>query len=86
MKKTITTIAILLGVTLGALAQQSNGGIFQRGYTSDEPYSYRDSNSPLVLPTEHGSNVDYEGPLGSGIAVLVGLGAAYLVGKKRKEE
>ena len=27
-----------------------------------------------------------ETPLGSGIAVLMGLGAAYLVGKHRKEE
>jgi hypothetical protein len=25
-------------------------------------------------------------PLGSGIAVLMGLGAAYLVGKRRKED
>jgi LPXTG-motif cell wall-anchored protein len=33
-----------------------------------------------------GSDDNEPAPLGSGIAVLVGLGAAYLVGKKRREE
>jgi len=41
--------------------------------------------SLMGLPTTHGSNSDADAPLGSGIAVLVGLGAAYMVGKKRKE-
>jgi LPXTG-motif cell wall-anchored protein len=36
---------------------------------------------------EHGLNYDQEAaPLGSGIAVLIGLGGAYFVRKKRKEE
>ena len=43
--------------------------------------------SGLLLPTQHGTNTDTNGtPLGSGVAVLLGLGAAYLVGKKRREE
>ena len=33
-----------------------------------------------------GDENNQDSPLGSGLAVLVGLGAAYLVGKKRKEE
>ena len=35
----------------------------------------------------HGGSDDFDadGPLGSGIAVLVGLGAAYAMTKKRKE-
>ena len=34
----------------------------------------------------HGENTNQPAPVGSGIAVLLGLGAAYLVGKKRREE
>jgi hypothetical protein len=40
----------------------------------------------LSLPTSHGESEDQGAPLGSGIAVLMGLGAAYLVGKRRKED
>ena len=40
----------------------------------------------MGLPTTHGSNSDTDAPLGSGIAVLTALGAAYMVGKRRKEE
>ena len=40
----------------------------------------------IALPGYHGLENDYGAPLGSGIAVLMGLGAAYLVGKRRKEE
>ncbi len=38
------------------------------------------------LPSSHGLTSDSNVPMGSGIAVLMGLGAAYLVGKRRKEE
>jgi hypothetical protein len=41
----------------------------------------------LFLPGSHGATEDTNAlPLGSGIAVLMGLGAAYLVGKRRKED
>ena len=42
----------------------------------------------LSLPGNHGEEGDQNGetPLGSGIALLAGLGAAYLVAKRRKEE
>ena len=44
-------------------------------------------NTPvLTLPSGHGATDDTNAPLGSGIAVLMGLGAAYLVGKRRKED
>ena len=69
MKKIALTIAILLGMTLFATAQ-NGGGLFQYGMVSDEAY--------------YGNG--YASPLGSGIAVLLGLGGAYLVAKKRKEE
>ena len=37
------------------------------------------------LPS-HGQSSNQDAPLGSGIAVLLGLGAAYMVAKKRKED
>ena len=86
MKKTITTIAILIGITLCATAQQNGGGIFKRGYVSEEASNPRSGESLLSLPGSHGSNNDAEAPLGNGIAVLLGLGAAYMVGKRHREE
>ena len=86
MKKLTLTLAIVLGMTVGAMAQ---GGLFQRGY-SDYDSDYMTNNdrtgSLLSLPS-HGSTEDVDAtPIGSGIAVLVGLGAAYAVAKKRKED
>ena len=98
MKKLTLTIAIVLGMTLGLSAQQQGGGLFERGYVSDEVYynsgSYyddyfsnlRDGLLGLNLPDQHGLEDDQNAPLGSGIAVLLGLGAAYAVAKKRKED
>lgn len=88
MKKIALTIAILLGMTLFATAQ-NGGGLFQYGMVSDEAYygNGYDRTSGLILPGQHGTNTDTNAsPLGSGIAVLLGLGGAYLVAKKRKEE
>ncbi len=87
MKKTIITLTLILGMAAGAVAQPLGGGLFQRGETSD---SHGDrSNGGPMLPTQHGfiddQNAD-ESPLGSGIAVLVALGGAYLVGRRRKAE
>ena len=87
MKKTLTTLAIFLGMTLCATAQ-NGGGLFQRGSMPEEDYyeDYNTRNGGLILPGGHGQNTDADAPLGSGIAVLVGLGGAYLVAKKSKED
>ena len=61
------------------------GGLFGRGksmYTGVGS-TYRDFG--LFLPTNHGGDGDVEAPLGSGVVVLLGMGAAYLVSKRRKE-
>ena len=86
MKKLTLTIAILISMAAGAVAQPLGGGLFQRGETSDS-HGDRSSSMPL-LPTQHGFTDDQnaDGPLGSGIAVLVALGGAYLVGRRRKAE
>ena len=88
MKKLTLTIAIVLGLSMTTFAEGNpGGGLFQRGASTEEmEYANRDVAMP-VLPT-HGlqNNYDATGPVGSGIAVLLGLGAAYLVGKRRKED
>ena len=87
MKKLALTIVIVLGLSIGTFAQ---GGLFGYGAVSDEEYygaGNREGSAPLLsLPNTHGETTDAPAPLGSGIAVLMGLGVAYLVGKKRKEE
>ena len=87
MKKLTLAIAILFGLSIGAMAQ--NSGLFQRGYVSDEVYYNAGGareESPLILPGQHGSDSDTPAPLGSGIAVLIGLGAAYAAAKKRNND
>ena len=97
MKKLIMTIAILLGMTLGAVAQQSGyfnnseetptmgGGMFGRGYISTDYDSFREDPLMPGLPA-HLLAEDQDAPVGSGIAVLLGLGVAYAIGKRRKED
>ena len=93
MKKTIITLTLILGITMTTFA---DGGLFNRGnnakYGQSSGYTYFNAKEPGmregIMPgiPGHGSENNEPAPLGSGIAVLVGLGAAYLVGKKRREE
>ena len=94
MKKTIITLSLILGITMTTFA---DGGLFNRGnnskYGQNSGYIYFNANDglrddPTAMPMlpPHGSENNNPAPLGSGIAVLMGLGAAYLVGKKRREE
>ncbi len=92
MKKTLLTIAIVLGLGMTTFADPYGGGLFQRGLVSDEEYyglGYyninRDGEGYPLLPN-HGETGNADAPLGTGIAVLTAFGAAYLVGKRRKEE
>jgi uncharacterized protein HemX len=85
MKKLILTLAIVLGLGLTTFAQ--GGGLFQRG--ASESVSSTEGNRDGVLSPsvpDHGQSNNQSAPLGSGAVVLIGLGAAYLVGKRRKEE
>ena len=83
MKKTIMTLAIVLGLSVASFAQ---GGLFQRGNT---PENNNEMNRGFItpgLPGSHGLTENQDAPLGTGIALLTAFGAAYLVGKKRREE
>ena len=76
MKKLALTFAIVLGLGFGAMAQN---GLFQRG---DEAAQTRDG-----IPgfPSHGETGDQPAPVGSGIALLIGFGAAYAMTKKREK-
>jgi hypothetical protein len=87
MKKLMITLAIVLGMGTMAFSQEIESyeetGLFGKG-----PGLFIKSQENPLFPN-HESDEDFdasETPLGSGIAVLMGLGAAYLVGKRRKEE
>ena len=86
MKKLTLTTAILLGLATTAFAENDNhqGGLFMRGA---QPREYSNNNVEAPILPIHGQTESQDAtPLGSGIAVLLGLGAAYLVGKRRREE
>ena len=94
MKKTIITLTLILGITMTTFA---DGGLFNRGYNAENGYSgynyfgAKAEDDKAVSPAmpllpNHGESGNQPAPVGSGIAVLMGLGAAYLVGKKRREE
>lgn len=93
MKKTILTLAFLCCMSLNSFAQWG-GGLFQRGAVSDEEYygaagyfNYtfgdRDPVNSLLpgLPS-HGYDENQNAPLGSGVLLLIGFGAAYALRKK----
>ena len=87
MKKTIMTIAIVLGLALTSFADgKQGGGLFKRGATPENG-NREGGVAGFALPS-HGTpdNADADVPVGSGIAVLGALGGAYLVGKRRREE
>ena len=97
MKKLTLTIAIILGMTMTTFAD--GGGLFNRGnnarngasgysYFSTDGLSDIRNDDPFATPLlpAHGLEDNQDAPLGSGIVVLMSLGAAYMVAKKRKEE
>ena len=87
MKKLAMTIAIVLGLSMASFAQ--GGGLFQRGANDENTINREGENGGIMTPglPGHGETGDQDAtPLGSGIAVLLGLGGAYLVSKKHNEE
>lgn len=89
MKKTILTLAIILGIALGASAQ--NKGLFDLG-PERETYEdiYSDNHDRGVfgfsLPTFHGQNNDESAPLGGGALLLIGFGAAYASLRRKNQK
>ena len=99
MKKLVLTIAVVLGMTIGASAQyfdngknngpRQGGGLFGYGAVCDESFYGaggidRDGGLLPLLPN-HNAEGDQDAPLGSGALLLVGFGAAYALTKKNKK-
>ena len=82
MKKLTVLITFFFSLAVGASAQ-NGGGLFKKGPEPRE-YGFRTENNVPMMPTQHGATSDQNSPLGSGAAIMLGLGAAYLVAKKRK--
>ena len=83
MKKTIMTLAIVLGLGMASYATPNGGGLFQRG---DLPEQQREGGVMTPGLPNHGETGNQNAPLGTGIAMLTAFGAAYLIGKRRKED
>lgn len=93
MKKIFLTLIMTAALALGVDAQQQYGyyqdqttqysdGFFSS--QSESGYQYRDiDNMPIVPGT--GYYYDQQAPLGSGLLLLAGLGAAYAVRKRKKD-
>ena len=88
MKKLALTTAIVLALSLTTFAQD---GMFHRANSGENGTSLYESKGGFNkgfgpnLPG-HGETGNSDAPLGSGIVLLAGLGAAYMVAKKRREE
>ena len=90
MKKLALTTAIVLALSFTTFAQD---GMFHRSDNAKNGgngYALYESKGDLKggfpgLPG-HDETGDVDAPLGSGIVLLAGLGAAYMVAKKRREE
>lgn len=81
MKKLVLTATIVLSMGLCAFAQQGDGAMRRGGIRQQG-----DDITTPIIPQTFGGTQDADGtPIGSGIAVLAGLGAAYALGKRRKE-
>lgn len=84
MKKTLITLTLILGMALGATAQMSGGGLFQRG---QETHDSRGGGSSPLLPmhTLTGDQDANETTLEGGVAAMFALGVLYLTRKRRDD-
>ena len=85
MKKIITTISIVLGLSLTTFANPNGGGVFGRGESTQNEDGRESTLFAPKLP-QHGQNGNQPAPLGSGIVVLTAFGSAYALYKKRRSQ
>ena len=78
MKKVLVTLSLVLTLGLGASAQSD--AFFSY---SDVDNQNRQSNGLPALPMR-GQSDDQPAPVGSGLLILAGLGAAYALKRKNK--
>ena len=82
MKKLVIALALILGLSFGTQSYGQNGGLFSKG--SDATLTENNDNRFPGLPG-HGQSGNQPAPVGSGLLLLMGMGAAYAASKRRKE-
>ena len=82
MKKLVLTIAIVLGMGIGAYAQ---GGLFKYGEQPDQTREGGMMKGGFPTLPGHDATGDVDAPLTGGALLLIGFGAAYAL-KKRNEK
>ena len=93
MKRYILIIAFALGLGLNLNAQSQRKGLSDGFFSQNYSEYTRDGNDYGVMPLLPGHNTlnDYDAdpkqvPVGSGLLLLAGLGLAYGVKRKLKDE
>ena len=79
MKRIVLPIAIVL--TLGLSVNAQSDGFFSTSY---QEYGREEYSKVLPALPKYGTEYDQVAPLGSGLLLLAGMGAAYALRKKRK--
>lgn len=92
------TLSLVMGLAISTQAQYfsnkdgQGGGLFGRGSVADEVYygagfgqnSLLNDNGLPGIPNGHDLEGDQPAPVGSGVALLIGLGSVYCLVRKRK--
>lgn len=93
MKKYILTIALAIGFGMNLNAQIGQSGKSDSFFSSNKYSEYRDEIAMGTMPLLPGHNTtfDYDAdpkptPVGSGLLLLAGMGLAYGVKRKLKDE
>ena len=82
MKRIVLSIALVL--TLGLSVNAQSDGFFKSTYQDANEEARTGTGRALPGVPEFGGDVDKPAPLGSGLLLLAGMGAAYALRRKRK--
>ena len=97
MKKILLTLVMIVAIGFGASAQndsysygyyQDNNTQYSDGFFSsgnESRFQYRNSDNMPIVPNT-GWYCDQSAPLGSGLLLLAGFGAAYAVRRRKKSD
>jgi hypothetical protein len=82
MKRIVLSIALVL--TLGLSVNAQSDGFFKSTYQDANEEARTGTGRALPGVPEFGGDVDKPAPLGSGLLLLAGMGAAYALRRKNK--
>lgn len=77
MKKVIATVAIILGLSVGASAQSD--AFFTQNFSE-----YRNADVETPRLPAHMQTTNQDAPVGTGLLLLAGMGLGYAALRKRK--